>query len=53
MRPRILFIFAVSIAFATTVSAQGGTLAATGPCDRACLDGFVDQFLDAYVMGSG
>ena len=27
--------------------ARGG--AATGPCDRACLEGFVDRYLDAMA----
>ena len=35
-------------ASATTVVGQRGQLTA-GSCDRACLEGFVDRFLDAFV----
>jgi hypothetical protein len=28
---------------------QGGRGATGGPCDRACLEGFADQYLDAWV----
>jgi hypothetical protein len=28
---------------------QGARSAAAGTCDRACLEGFVDQYLDAWV----
>jgi hypothetical protein len=31
------------------VEGQAGRGAATGPCDRACLQGLVDQYLDAWI----
>lgn len=49
MRTRLLMVALASVglvgALTESAYAQGG-----GACDRACLEGFVDQFLDAYVQ---
>ncbi len=37
------------IALALTVSAPVATRAQAGACDRACLEGFVNQYVDALV----
>ncbi len=40
----------IGVTLAATVAAQGGRSATSGPaCDRACLDGFVNQYLEALV----
>ena len=46
MGMRILAIVTVGVALAATGTAQQ---AAPGACDRACLEGFVDRYLDAMV----
>lgn len=40
-------IGALSLAFAGALAAQN--ISMTLPCNRACLDGFVDQYLDAMI----
>ena len=43
-------VLAIVVALATALSAQGGRGAGSGAsCDRACLDGFINQYLDALV----
>jgi hypothetical protein len=49
MRVNTLLIISVSIGFVGGLAGQGNRPAA-GPCDRACLEGFVDEFLDAFVQ---
>ena len=49
MLKTLLSIGAVAMLLAGNPVAQGGRGAATGPCDRACLEGFVNQYLDALV----
>jgi hypothetical protein len=44
MRTRFILCAAVFLLAASPLSAQ-----TAGPCDRACLEGVVDQFLDAFV----
>jgi hypothetical protein len=39
----------LSILLALTVSAPVATQAQAGACDRACLEGFVNQYVDALV----
>jgi hypothetical protein len=48
MRTQLLLIVALSIACTAGLAGQGSG-AASGPCDRTCLEGFVDQFFDAFV----
>ena len=46
MKP--LVSLAIALALMTTLAAQGGRSATSGPaCDRACLEGFVNQYLEA------
>jgi hypothetical protein len=43
-------ILAIVLALATTLTAQGGRGAGGGaPCDRVCLEGIVNQYLDALM----
>jgi hypothetical protein len=44
MRTRFVLVAAATLLAALPLSAQ-----TAGPCDRACLEGVVDQFLDAFV----
>jgi hypothetical protein len=54
---RLLSFFTAAILMVGSAAAQGrggrggrgGGPPAPGPCDRACLEGFVDQYLDALV----
>ena len=48
MRRHVLMASTLGVALAAGLAAQGNR-PATGPCDRACLEGFVDQVLDAFV----
>jgi len=43
----ILLASVLTVSIIAGQAARGG--AATGPCDRACLEGFVDQYLDAII----
>jgi hypothetical protein len=54
MRRTLLLVATVAILAATTdhqvLAGQGGDVRnGTGPCDRSCLEGFVDRFLDGFV----
>ena len=53
---RVLRLIAATLMLVSTLAAQGrggrgggGAPPAPGPCDRACLEGFIDQYLDALV----
>ncbi len=48
MLRKLLLVVAVAVLLVGRVAGQGGR-GPNGPCDRACLEGFVDQFLDAFV----
>lgn len=48
----VAILFCGAIVLAATKArgaAQGGEIFVSGGCDRACLEGFVDQYLDALV----
>src|SRR5215470_4459860 len=42
-------VFAFAAALFAACSAGGSAWAQSGACDRACLEGFVDRYLDALV----
>lgn len=44
-----LIVIAISASSATHASGQQAGVAALSACDRACLNGFVDRYLDAVV----
>jgi hypothetical protein len=48
MRTKVA-LFAVIGMWLASAAAQGGQ-SSTRPCDRACLEGFVDRFLDAFIQ---
>jgi hypothetical protein len=53
MRRRLFGVVGLAILMTGVIAGQGnrgqGNRGATGPCDRACLEGFVEQYLDAWV----
>jgi hypothetical protein len=50
MRKFTLFLaFGVLIGATMFAAMPQGNRGGSGPCDRACLEGFVDQYLDALI----
>jgi hypothetical protein len=54
MRSKVLHVVMMSVTLAAiaalALAGQGSDIRnGTGPCDRGCLEGFVDRFLDAFV----
>jgi hypothetical protein len=49
MRTKCVVFVGLILVLSGVLAAQGGRGQATGPCDRACLEGFVDTYLDAWI----
>ncbi|HZI51847.1 MAG TPA: hypothetical protein VFE29_08480, partial [Terriglobia bacterium] len=55
MRTKLMALVGIALCLGGAVAIgaarvpQAGRGAATGPCDRACLQGFVEQYLEAWV----
>src|SRR6185295_6997479 len=45
----LVFAIATLLVAAWSSATPQGNRGGSGPCDRACLEGFVDQYLDALV----
>lgn len=48
MRTRLMVVVVMVILYSSVLVGQGNR-GATGPCDKACLEGIAEQYLDAYA----